>query len=97
MQLNPKKCKTMSIDFLQYNSYVCQPIFVNGTFIVSVKSFKFLGVHISSVLTCFEHCDYSLNKANRRLYALRGLKRGGVSPSHRVQLPIELSHDLVGD
>jgi len=35
MQLNPKKCKSMSIDFLQYNSCMCQPIVINGSEIES--------------------------------------------------------------
>jgi len=86
MQLIPKKCKSMSVSFLQYNSYQCQPIVVGDMVIESVKSFRFLGLHISCDLTWSVHCDFVLKRANRRLYALRKLKHSGVPPSDLVQV-----------
>ena len=51
-----------------------------------VKSFKFLGVFISHDLTWTMHCDYIMKKANRRLYALRYLRRCGVSAHDSVMV-----------
>ena len=63
MMLNPCKCKTMTVDFLRYNSCVPRPIMVGGPQIEQVSSFKLLGVFVSE----------DLKKANRKLYALRQL------------------------
>ena len=49
-----------------------------------VKSFKLLGVYISEDLTWGVHCDYIIKKANRRLYALRTLKKCGVPTSDLI-------------
>ena len=68
MRLNPRKCKTMSVDFLHYNSCVLRPIAVGGFDIEQVSTFKLLGVHLSQDLTWAVHCDYIVKKANRRLY-----------------------------
>ena len=48
MQLNPKKCKTMRVDFLKHNSCICHSIFIGGTYLESVTSFKLLSVHIAA-------------------------------------------------
>jgi len=76
----------MSVSFLQYNSYQCQPIVVGDMVIESVKSFRFLGLHISCDLTWSVHCDFVLKSAYRRLYALRKLEHSGVPPSDLVQV-----------
>jgi hypothetical protein len=75
MKLNPEKCKDMTIDFLQYNATEWQPIVTDGTQIEVVTVFKLLGVYLSSDLTWSLHCDYIIKTANRRLYALRKLKK----------------------
>ena len=84
MRLNPAKCKAMTIDFLDYNSCTWRPICTGGVVIERVKSFKLLGVHISEDLTWGVHCDYAIKKANRRLYALRTLKKCGVPTSDLI-------------
>ena len=79
MRLNPKKCKSMEICFLQYNSYSCPHLAAGGYTIERVKSYKFIGVLISSDLSWGSHSDYIIKKTNRRLYALRQLKRSRVA------------------
>ena len=74
----------MSIDFLQYNATKWQPISINGKQVEVVTVFKLLGVYLSSDLTWTAHCVYIIKKANRRLYALRKLKKSGVSSSDIV-------------
>ena len=84
MKLNLEKCKEMTVDFLQYNATKWQPICINGKQVEVVTVFKLLGVYLSSDLTWTAHCEYIIKKANRRLYALRKLKKSGVSSSDIV-------------
>ena len=51
MRLNPRKCKTTTVDFLHYNSCVPRPIAVGGSDIEQVSTFKLLSVHLSEDLT----------------------------------------------
>ena len=95
MKLNPLKCKEMFIDFLHYNSCELQPIVTNGTFIERVKSFKLLGVFISDDLTWAAHCDFVIKKANRRLYALRQLKKAGVPASDIITIYCTLIRSVI--
>ena len=84
MSLNPKKCKSMALDFLHYNNVVCPLLVTGGSATECVKSLKFLGVDLASDLTWGEHTDYIVKKANCRLYAIRTLKRCGVSQADIV-------------
>ena len=74
MRLKPRKCKTMTVDFLHYNSCLLRPIALGGSDIEQVSTFKLLGVHLSVDLTWAVHCDYIVKKANRRFHALRQLR-----------------------
>ena len=53
MRLNPRKCKTLTVDFLHYNSCVPRPMAVDGSDIEQVSTFKLLiiSVHLSEDLT----------------------------------------------
>ena len=75
MRLNLLKSKTMTVDFLHYNSCVPRPIAVGWSDIELVSIFKLLGVDLSEDLTWAVHCDYIVKKANRSLYELRQLKK----------------------
>ena len=79
MRLNEKKCKEMVITFLKYQPSPVPPMFLNGAAIVRVSSFKLLGVTLSNDLSWNDHCDEMLNKACKRLYALRSLKAAGLN------------------
>ena len=95
MRLNPAKCKAMTIDFLDYNSCTWRPICTGGVVIERVKSFKLLGVYISEDLTWGVHCDYIIKKANRRLYALRTLKKCGVPTSDLITVYCSLIRSVI--
>ena len=86
MRLNPGKCKTMTVDFLHYNSCVPCPIAVGGSDIEQVFTFKLLGVHLSDDLTWAVQCDYIVKKANRRLYALTQIRKCKVSSPDIVHI-----------
>ena len=75
MRLYPRKRKTMTVEFLHYNSCVTRALAVGGSDIEQVSTFKLLGVHLSEDLTWAVHCDFIGKKTNRRLYALRQLKK----------------------
>ena len=95
MRLNPAICKAMTIDFLDYNSCTWRTIGTGGVVIERVKSFKLLGVYISEDLTWGVHCDYIIKKANRRLYALRTLKKCGVPTSDLITVYCSLIRSVI--
>ena len=78
MRLNPVKCKEMFIDFLQYIPHHHPPLQISGSVINRVTTYKLLGVYISEKLCWNTHCEYIVQRARKRLYALRFLKKSGV-------------------
>ena len=86
MELNPKKCKEMIISFLKYSLASDNIIYVSGLPVERVSSFKLLGLLISDDLSWNCHVDYVIQKAISRLYALRLLKKAGLSHSDLVNI-----------
>ena len=74
MRLNPKKCRELIINFLQFQPAPVGELQLMGFAIKRVNSYKILGVHVSDDLTWNTHIDYLFKKANKRLYALRILR-----------------------
>ena len=95
MQLNPVKCKEMRVNFLHYNSYELQPIATGGTYIEEVTSFKLLDVYVSNDFSWATHCEYVVKKANRRLYAIRQLKKCGVPQGDPVSIYCSLVRSIL--
>ena len=86
MKLNPKKCKDMIIDFLQYKPSNPNPLRIGPMELEQVQSYKLLGVYVSNNLTWDVHCNYIVKKANKRLYAIRILKKCGLSTLDLIQV-----------
>ena len=86
MELNSKKCKEMLISFLKYSLPCNNAIHVSGIPVESVSSFKLLGLMFSDDLFWNCHVDYVVRKANSRLYAIRQLKKAGLSQSDLVNI-----------
>ena len=84
MRLNPKKCRELVINFLQYLPASPGMLHIDGSPVRRVETYKILGVHLSSDLTWNVHIEYIVKKASKRLYALRSLKKAGVQPSDLV-------------
>ena len=84
MRLNPKKCRELVINFLQYLPASPGMLHIDGSPVRRVETYKILGVHLSSDLTWNVHIEYIVRKASKRLYALRSLKKAGVQPSDLV-------------
>ncbi len=80
MQLNVKKTKELRISFLNEGPSFEQLTANNGQ-VEIVSSFKLLGTIITSSLSWDQHVTYICSKASKRLYAIRLLKRSGVSIS----------------
>ena len=80
MELNPKKCKEMYVDFMKNSITTLQPISIGNKEVERVRTYKLLGVIISDDLKWNAHAEYVIAKAAKRLYALRLLKRAGVMP-----------------
>lgn len=95
MQLNPVKCKEMRTSFLHYNSCELHPIATSGTYIEEVTLFKLLGVYISNDFSRAPHCEYVVKKANRRLYAIRQLKKCGVPQGDLVSIYCSLVRSIL--
>ena len=58
MHLNPKKCKVMDINFLQYQPGPPAPITIKGCPVHQVHTYKFLGVHVSHDLRLLRKSIY---------------------------------------
>ncbi|CAB3994355.1 RNA-directed DNA polymerase from mobile element jockey-like [Paramuricea clavata] len=64
MKLNSKKCKEMTISFLQYHLPLDNAIYIDGSPVQSVSFFKLLGVLLREDLSWCDHVDYVIKKAN---------------------------------
>ena len=78
MKLNPTKCKEMLINFLRNPNFLIKPIQIGNYVIEQVKTYKILGVIMSSDLKWNCHVDHIIKKASKKLYSLRVLRRAGV-------------------
>jgi hypothetical protein len=70
MKLNPKKCKEMVIDPLEYNTTVLRPITIGNTTIETVKKYKLLGVILTDDLKWKEHVAYIYMEKHVKDYTL---------------------------
>lgn len=55
------------------------PIYIKGTVVESVNSFKFKGVHIFKDLTWTTSCSKLVKKAHQHLFFLRTLRKNRLS------------------
>ena len=80
---NVRKCLYR---FLKYSLPCNNAIHVSGIPIESVSSSKLLGLMFSDDISWNCHVDYVIRKANSRLYAMRQLKKAGLSQSDLVSI-----------
>ena len=85
MLLNVKKTKELQISFLN-DSPRFEQLTANNDQVEVVSSFKLLGLIITSNLSWDQHVTYICSKASKRLYAIRLLKRTGVSISDLARI-----------
>ena len=95
MWLNPTKCRELVVNFLQYQLSPLSPLQLSGTTMQRVSTYKNLRVHISEDLTWNMHIDYVFKKANKRLYAIRLLKKSGVTTEDLVKIYCSLIRSVL--
>ena len=71
LKLNPKKCREMYVNFMKNSITAMRPISVGNQGVERVGSYKLLRVIISDDLKWKAHVEYVIDKAAKRLYALR--------------------------
>ncbi|KAI4875883.1 hypothetical protein NFI96_009459 [Prochilodus magdalenae] len=79
LSLNTDKTKEMIVDPRRRRQELHTPLFIGGTEVERVKTFKFLGVHISEDLTWSHNTHYIVRKSQQRLYFLKRLRKFGMS------------------
>ena len=95
MRLNPKKCKEMLFNTLQYRLPIQTPLFIGDYTVESVKSFKLLGVNFSSDLTWSIHCECIIRKASKRLYIIHQLRKAGYCTKELVAIYCSLVRPIL--
>ena len=85
MNLNPKKCKEMRLSFLAKDLDVLQ-LTVNDTYLEKVSVHKVLVITLCDNLKWGRNTKEIVDKACKRLYLLRVLKRAGVPPDHLITI-----------
>lgn len=76
--LNTTKTKELVIDFRKREDILHPSLELDGEEVEQVKSFKYLGVHLSDDLKWGEYTRELVKKAQRKLFFLRTLKRTGL-------------------
>jgi hypothetical protein len=77
LSLNPGKCKELRINFTT-QPFTEEPLDINGKPFEIVKSAKVLGMIVTNDLKWNKHVSNTVEKASKRLYLLRQLKRAEV-------------------
>ena len=95
MRLNPKKCKELRINFLEYSPFTPPTLDLGGVSVQLVDNYKLLGVYITSNISWNVHVDHMLKKANKRLYALRVLRKAGVPKTDLVSIYCSLVRSVL--
>ena len=80
LHLNVNKTKEITVDFRK-NCKPHTPLTIKGSAVESVKSTKFLGVHITDDLTWTTNTTSLVKKAQQRLHFLCRMRRANLPPS----------------
>ena len=95
MNLNPKKCKNMRLSFLAKDLDVLR-LSVNDTYLEKVSVHQVLGITLCDNLKWGQNTKEIVDKACKRLYLLRVLKRAGVPPDHLIIIYFALVRSVLG-
>jgi hypothetical protein len=78
LELNVTKTKEMVIDFRSGSHEPC-PIYIKGSEVARVETYKYLGVTMDHKLNWHDHIDTVIKKLNTRMYCLRKLNHFDVN------------------
>ena len=96
MRLNPVKCKEMFTDSLHYKPRHPPPLQLSGSQIERVHMYKLLDVYVTDNVCWSTHCEYIVQRARKRLYALRCLKKSNVMERELVLVYSSLIRSVLG-
>ena len=80
----------MRINFLHNSNCLINPIILGGDVIECVNTYKILGVIIDKDLKWNSHIEYITEKACKKLYSLRVLRRAGVSQANILKIYLSI-------
>ena len=95
MNLNPKKCKNMRLSFLAKDLDVLR-LTVNDTYLEKVSVHQVLGITLCDNLKWGQNTKKIVDKACKRLYLLRVLKRAGFPLDHLITIYCALVRSVLG-
>ena len=95
MNLNPKKCKNMRLSFLAKDLDVLR-LTVNDTYLEKVSVHQVLGITLCDNLKWGQNTKEIVDKARKRLYLQRVLKRAGVPLDHLITIYCALVRSVLG-
>ncbi|KAI3370902.1 hypothetical protein L3Q82_007411 [Scortum barcoo] len=78
LQINAGKTKELVVDFRRRSHSPPAPVSIQGMDIDTVKSYKYLGVHLNDSLDWSDNTNALVKKGNSRLFLLRRLRSFGV-------------------
>ncbi|KAI3374114.1 hypothetical protein L3Q82_005934 [Scortum barcoo] len=78
LQINAGKTKELVVDFRRRRHSPPAPVSIQGMDIDTVKSYKYLGVHLNDSLDWSDNTNALVKKGNSRLFLLRRLRSFGV-------------------
>ena len=85
----------MLINFLRNPNFLIKPIQIGNYVIEQVKTYKILGVIMSSDLKWNCHVDHIIKKASKKLYSLRLLRRAGVENDNILKVYLTTVRPIV--
>ena len=94
MQLNPKKCKELRVNFRRDFPELPQ-LTIDKTTLETVSRHKLLGCQFENYSKWNKHVDFIATKAATRLYSIRTLKRSGVPEDDLISIHTSLIRSIM--
>ena len=94
MKLNAKKCKELRVSFLKETPQL-PSLTIDGHVVEMVQWYKVLGLIIQNNLKWDEQIRSIITKASKRLYGLRVLCHGGISPADLTNIYFALIRSIL--
>merc|ERR1711954_456830 len=84
MKLNTSKTKDMKFNRSLYSDFPLEISFSDNNMLEEVSVYKLLGVIVSSNLKWHENTNYICNKAKKKVWLLRNMKKSGLSQNELI-------------
>ena len=84
MKVNTSKTKVMKFNRSLYSDFPLEISFSDNNMLEEVSVYKLLGVMVSSNLKWHENTNYICNKAKKKVWLLRNMKKSGLSQNELI-------------